>query len=358
LLTLVAGSSVAIGHQQEVFRAGAHGVSVDVSVRNGNRPVTDLRAGDFVVYDNDQKQTIGSLSTGALPIDVTLFLGTNNQTESQQLAALNRDVKRIGQLLRPEDRVRLLTLRNDVNQVFDWRAAGEFEPIMNVQVGGVQSLYDACFLAMMKTPDPERRRLIVAITDGNEFGSVVDSTTVGEVARRADAVLHVVVVKLQGDATPDRPLPGPGNPAFGTSGPPGMTPVVPVRTAGFGFLRASWFHVLPEDHGLDRLEEAARTTGGTVRNSNPSESIVDSFKRAFEDFRQSYVLRYTAAGVQPEGWHTLRVEVVNGSKYTVRARRGYFGGIPPAAEPSNSILRTSNLLTAGSAQSSTPVRRR
>jgi hypothetical protein len=113
---------------------------------------------------------------------------------------------------------------------------------------------------------------------------------------------------------------------------------------------------LPEDHGLDRLEEAARTTGGTVRNSNPSESIVDSFKRAFEDFRESYVLRYTATGVQPEGWHNLRVEVLNGNKYTVRARRGYFGGIPPSPDTSSFTLRTSNVITAGPARSLTAVR--
>ena len=77
--------------------------------------------------------------------------------------------------------------------------------------------------------------------------------------------------------------------------------------------------------GLDRLSETAQLTGGTVRHTGVGEPIVESFKRAFEDFRESYVLRYTATGVPAGGWHNVRVEVLNQPKYVIRARRGYFG---------------------------------
>jgi hypothetical protein len=54
---------------------------------------------------------------------------------------------------------------------------------------------------------------------------------------------------------------------------------------------------------------------------------VGAFRRLFEDFRQSYVLRYTLAGVPSPGWHDITVRVVskNSQRYTVRARRGYYG---------------------------------
>jgi hypothetical protein len=53
---------------------------------------------------------------------------------------------------------------------------------------------------------------------------------------------------------------------------------------------------------------------------------VKTFKRVLDDFRQSYVLRYSPAGVVSRGWHRVRVEVPAQPSYTIRARSGYFGG--------------------------------
>ncbi|MFI5177149.1 MAG: hypothetical protein ACHQO8_01210 [Vicinamibacterales bacterium] len=317
-------SPAVTGRQQSVFRAGANGISVDVSVRNGNQPVLNLGASDFIVYDNNVRQTVDAVSLGAVPVDVTLFLGTSNQSERQQLGALSADLRKIGGLLRAGDRARLLTLENQVTDVFGWWTSGDPEPPMNARVGGVESLYDACFLAMMERPDPDRRHLIIAITDGVEFGSVVDSSTVRDVARRAEAVLNLVLVNagLLTDAAPASAA----NQSLVRGMPPGMNPSPSVGGGGYGFLRASWFHVRADVEGSSRLQEAVRLTGGTVRHADPGESIVESFRRAFEDFRQSYVLRYTVTGVPPAGWHDLRVEVPGGQKYTIRARKGYFGG--------------------------------
>jgi VWFA-related protein len=318
--TLSAGASQ---RQQPTFRAATTGVSVDVSVRDGNQPVSGLGAADFIVYDGETRQTITSVSMGAVPVDATIFLGTNNQTSARQIESLNADMRRIAALLHPEDRVRLLTLENQVTDVFGWRAVAGSEAAMHVQIGGIQSLYDACFLAMMHRPDPDRRHLIVAVTDGVEFGSVVDSVTVRDVARRAEAVLHLVFVD---PITP----PGPGSAPTAPAGQPLANLGNPIpdarQPAGFLFLRATWFHVMPDEHGLERLQEAARLTGGTVRHGSSAETLVESFRKALDDFRRSYLLRYTAEGVPLGGWHDLRVEMANGKKYTIRARKSYFGG--------------------------------
>jgi VWFA-related protein len=306
-------SIVAQGQERPVFRSAARSVSVDVAVRDGNLPVLGLEAADFVLYDGDQRQTIDSVTVGAVPIDATLFLGTNNQSSTGLLGSLNADIKKIVALLRPDDRVRLLTLENQVTDIFGWRVSGDPDAVANVQVGGVQSLYDACFLALMHRPDPDRRHLILAISDGVEFGSVVDSSTVRDVARRAEAVLHLVFV----DPSVAPPLSNMRN----------RDEAAPASSSlGAAFLRVTWLHVLPDVRGLERLQEAAQLTGGTVRHSGSGESVVDSFRRAFDEFRQSYVLRYTPKGVPPEGWHDLRVEMAKSKKYTIRARKGYFGG--------------------------------
>lgn len=47
---------------------------------------------------------------------------------------------------------------------------------------------------------------------------------------------------------------------------------------------------------------------------------------SFDEMGASYVLRYSPRGVEPGGWHTIRVEVVGNDDLDIRARRGNFGG--------------------------------
>ena len=302
-VTLAVGVSLLASAEAQVFRAGTRAVLVDVAVKDGNRPVAGLTASDFVLTDNGVPQTIDHVSIGAVPVDVTLFLGTMNQTDARQLAALNQDLRRIGALLRPDDRVRLLTLENQVTDATGWIRGGEAGQ-MSVRLGGIQSLYDACFLAMMHRPDPDRRHLIVAISDGIEQGSVLDSTRVRDIARRAEAVLHLVLV------TATQPQLERGR----------------IAEEGYFYLRTTWFHVMADTHGLDRLREAAELTGGESREIRAGTSIVDTFRRAFDDFRQSYLLSYNVRGVEGPGWHELKVEIPSRRGATIRARKGYFGG--------------------------------
>ena len=48
-----------------------------------------------------------------------------------------------------------------------------------------------------------------------------------------------------------------------------------------------------------------------------------TFLRVLDEFRQRYVLSYTATGVAERGWHTIEVKL-RGQSGEVRARRGYF----------------------------------
>lgn len=329
VVAVAGGLTISGAAQQAVFRAATGGVSVDVAVRDGNKPVLGLKSSDFIVYDGEKRQTIESVSIEAVPVDVTIFLGTNNETSTRQLGELNADIRKIPSLLQPNDRLRLLTLGNQVIDVFGWRVARDPQLPMKVEIGSIQSLYDACFVAMMHRPDPDRRHVIVAITDGVEFGSVLDSTMVRDVARRVEGVFHLVLVDPADPVDPpvpqaSRPQPRGEAPACGTQ--PNSVASNPSQGTPLLVLRSTWFHVMADEHGLDRLEEAARLTGGTFRHRQSGESVVESFKQVFSDFRQSYLIRYTAEGVPPTGWHALRVEIATGKKYTVRARKGYFGG--------------------------------
>ena len=76
------------------------------------------------------------------------------------------------------------------------------------------------------------------------------------------------------------------------------------------------------------IEQAAVRTGGQLHRQTllfRSSSIARTFRTILEDFRQSYVLRYTATGVDPRGWHAINVTVPAMRNVTIRARQGYFG---------------------------------
>jgi len=131
---------------------------------------------------------------------------------------------------------------------------------------------------------------VLALSDGDDNISLLDGADVRDLARRSETVLYVV---LRGT----------------------------LRASGS---RVGWLAFKgPGD--LSALEAAAAITGGEMRREKPDASAAALFKQVVDDFKAGYVLRYTPSGVAPGGWHDLVVTVKN-ARYTVRARRGYFGG--------------------------------
>jgi tetratricopeptide (TPR) repeat protein len=85
------------------------------------------------------------------------------------------------------------------------------------------------------------------------------------------------------------------------------------------------------------IEAGAQATGGALHKALllDEPTLAGTFKKAFEDFRTSYMLRYTIKGVPAGGWHGIEVTVPRARGYTVRARKGYLieTAPPPAAAP-------------------------
>jgi VWFA-related protein len=285
------GPATARQEQRPVYRARVTSVSVNVSVIQGNIPVSGLSADDFVVSDNGVPQTIDTVGFEPVPIDLTMFHDTSN-SQAGRIESLKDDVRSIAALLRPGDRIRLLTLDFQIKDVFGWQAAGAPLDLSSVRLGNNSAVYDGIFTAMMHQPDPDRRHLIVALTDGVDAGSTVGSQAVLDAARHAEGVLHLVL--------------------FGTSHGSG-------RVAGY------WTPTRGDRDGQRRLKQAADLTGGRVHTPIFRANVVSYFRNAFDDFRQSYVLRYTPTGVTPTGWHDITVEVPAHRRATIRARKGYIG---------------------------------
>ncbi|MDQ3070031.1 MAG: VWA domain-containing protein [Acidobacteriota bacterium] len=289
-LALMAGAPLAA---RQVFRSGVNLVSVDVSVKAGNTVVAGLTAADFRLYDNGVLQQVDAVSIEAVPIDVTIFHDTS-VSQGGRVGSLKKDIITVAGLLRAGDRVRLLTFDDQVQDAFGWQPAGAKPDVSHVKMGRVSPVYDALFAALLHKPDTGRRHMVLALTDAADAGGVISLEQLSAVAERSDAVLHLVIL---GDSRPEG--------------------------AQRGVVR-QWNPTRAPQSEVAMVERLVTHTGGVVHEEPIFRNhVVSSFRKAFDDFRQSYVLRYTPQGVPRAGWHELKVEVTRPGKLTVRARRGY-----------------------------------
>jgi VWFA-related protein len=269
---------------KQVFHAATDAVSVSVSVRSGRTAVTGLQPADFELLDNGVRQEISLVTVEEIPVDLTLLLDVSPST-ADAINKFKSGAQEITTLLRKEDKVRLITFATDVAEIFSFRAGGQPMPVDAVTIQGGTSLHDALVLALARGSVPGRRHLVVAFTDGHDTTSVANGETLALIAARTDTVLHLV---LSG--------------AYGTD------------------------FTLPPSY--KSLKQAAEESGGEMHPPGRFNDAMAAFARVVDDFRHSYVLRYTLKGVKREGVHQLTVRVIKpgGKNYTVRARKSYFGG--------------------------------
>jgi VWFA-related protein len=307
---------------------------VDVSVRERGRAVTGLRAEDFVVTDNGVRQSIESVEATSVPIDLTVVVDVSGNPQRPWVAPpsasrtaqyVHAEVAGVAALLRPEDRLRALAIDTNVQQVLSRRGVASGLAISSVEGGGLSALYDTLIAALLQPVEPARRHVVVARTKGRDTISSVNAQAVRAVAERSDALLHIVMTETELDNE-------------------NALSLFQCELMGFCWpTRSSWVphlrrligprpvHKLLPDGQM--LEAGAGATGGGLHRTEvfTEPSLHGTFKTTLEDFRNSYVLRYTLQGVAQGGWHDIEVTVPRRKNYTVRARRGYLVDTPTPA---------------------------
>ena len=265
--------------QRPVFRSATDAVTVDVRVAEGRRPVLDLAATDFLVDDNGARQRVELEKVESVPLDVSLVIDVSGSV-ARSLDDFRRDVVDVVALLRPIDRVRLVTFGDDVREDSAMQPTTAQMPVGQIKVRGGTSLNDGVFYGLAWPANPERRHLVVVLTDGADTSSALDHESLPLLARRSDATVYAV---------------------FTGTAPPSTSP-------GLGASRSA-------------LQRAAVETGGLTFSER---NLTQGFRQILDDFRTSYILRYTRQGAETEGWHALTVSIARPGSFTVRARRGYF----------------------------------
>ena len=273
----------------QTFRAAVHGVSVPVAVHHGRRGVSGLRAEDFTLTDNGVPQAISAVTVESTPIDLTLVLDTSSSITAPMLERFRAEVDAVTGFLQPADRVSLVTFSSAVREITPLHGRDETVAAVPLAPAGATAFYHAVVAALLTQATSGRPHVALILSDGDDNVSFLDGTDVTDLAKRSETVLYVLLrgtIKARGSRVGWLAFHGPGS--------------------------------------LDALESAAAATGGEVRRERIDAPAATLFKQVIDDFKTSYVLRYTPSGVEPAGWHDLAVTMKD-TRYTVRARRGYFG---------------------------------
>jgi hypothetical protein len=259
-------------------------VLVDVAVRSGTEPVAGLTAADFHLLDNGVEQTIEALAVGSVPVDVTLLVDASPSV-IDDFGRFREDAKKLPSLLRPEDRLRVISFDGRVIEVSPMAPPRMAVNSREIVGGAGTSIYDALLYAFLWEPEPTRRHIVIALTDAVDTTSALDGEDLTRLAGRTDATLYLALVRPSGPARQT----GPGRP---------VAPVV----------------------------EASAIMGGIARSHGSSKDFLKAFKEIFDEFKNRYVLRYEPTGVPRGGWHDITVTVARAPGYTITARKGYAGG--------------------------------
>jgi VWFA-related protein len=280
-------------------------------VNNRQRFITDLERANFKVLEDGQEQKIEFFSRQTdLPLRVGILMDTSNSIRERLKFEQEAAIDFIHNVLRrKKDQAFLMTFDSEAGLIEDYTDdAGRLsEAVQRQRAGGGTSLYDAIYFACherLTTPplptgqNPEVRRLIVVLSDGDDTGSARARSEALEACQRAETAIYAIStstdwLSLSGDA--------------------------PKK-----------IHRTPGDQVL---EQFSKETGGRVFFPYKVDDLGQSFLEIADELRSQYALAYTPSNKKKDGKFRAIQIAVDRKGLQVRARKGYY------AVPASSAVR-------------------
>jgi VWFA-related protein len=324
-------------------------VSAPVVVRNDKGEIVmDLDQKNFRLFDNGTEQKIDHFDMGSDPISVVLLVETSTRVAPMLPAIQKAGIIFTQNILGEFDEGAVIAFGSSVNRLQDFTDDRDRieKVIKNVQDGGTQTkLYDAMAAAvrMLAERSPDRRRVIVAITEAVDRGSAAKLGGVLQQAQLENVTIFTVGLSTtaaefrtqpQGSATPSATPPG-----IETGVPIPHYPQTPT-TPGIGEQQSGDLLALgiwAIQHGANlvrghALEVATISTGGEHIPTMRDKGIEAGLDKIGGELHAQYTLSYHPTGTSPYGYHEIRVEV-DRPKTVVRTRPGYY--LPQDVPPGN-----------------------
>ena len=278
---------------QQPFRAGVDLVSLNVTVMESTRYVTDLDQKDFNVFEDGVKQEVTFFNKTNLPIALAVLLDTSASMDSKLPTAQEAAIG-FAKRLRSQDLAEVIDFDNRVTVLQQFtNSAQELETaIRRTSAGGSTSLYNAVYIALKdlkkiiaKNSDEIRRQAIVVLSDGEDTSSLLPFEEVLDLAKRSETAIYTIGLR--------------DNEAGGGS-----------KT----FKEAEYV-----------LRQLAQQTGGRSFFPNQLADLNGVYTQISDELSSQYTVGYTSKNPKRDGaWRRVVVQVARPG-VAARTKLGYFG---------------------------------
>ena len=280
---------------QPAFRGGVEVVSLNVTVMDSGRYVTDLREADFGVFEDGVKQEITFFNRAQSPIALALLLDTSASMEERLHTAQEAAVG-FARRLRPEDLGEVVDFdsRVDILQTFTNNRAALETAIRQTTAGGSTALHNAIYISLKElkkvkagSTDDIRRQAIVVLSDGEDTSSVVSFEEVLDLAKRSETAIYCIGLRSK------------------------------ESTGIRGFKEPDFV-----------LRQLAQETGGRSFFINDVAELGGIYANISDELSNQYTVGYTSNNPKNDGaWRRVVVRV-NRPNVTTRTKMGYYGPKP------------------------------
>ena len=259
-----------------------------VTDRRG-RLLTGLTRDEFRVYEDNEIQTISSFDSETnLPLTIALLIDTSGSIRDklrfEQEAAIEFFYSTIE---RRRDKGMLVAFDSGVDLIQDFTDNPETlaEGVRKIRAGGGTSLYDAIYLSINEkiVNEPEGRRVLIVISDGDDNASRVSLTETLEIAQKNNVSIYAISTNSTAD-----------------------------------------FRSREQQRGDRTLQSFADETGGRAFFPFELQELAVNFQDISEELRSQYTLGYVPTNLARDGtYREIEVRALDDDN-KVKARKGYY----------------------------------
>ena len=320
------------------FRSGVELINVNATVSDTTgRFVPDLRQEDFIVYEDDQPQSVTHFSAERVPVSLGIVLDTSGSMDGEKIKAAQRALDRfLYDLLDPHDEIFLYRFGDHPVLVQGWTTDRQLltKALGRIATNGGTAMYDAVAQAISVVATAQnRKRALVVISDGNDTSSRTSLPATKALIRESESLVYAIgidcVVAGAESRAPQQPqfqrrgpipipipLPFPPGRPRGLPPPPKPQMPVPPTTSPGGSRDCS------DPVDVTALRDMTDDSGGRTEIVRHPRDLDPATAGIADELSKQYYLGYLSPEKKDGRWHSIRVELRNRT-YRVRARRGY-----------------------------------
>jgi len=345
LLFLVAMATVSAQGQQQPppqsgqnpdagfrFKSGVELINVTATVIDSSgRFVSGLRKEDFLVYEDDQPQTVTHFSSDRVPVSLGIALDSSQSMSGEKMQSAKTALDQfLADLSGPQDEFFLYRFSDDPVLMQDWTTDRNTisRALARVFPAGRTALYDAVADAVpLAQKGHNRKKALVVISDGNDTTSRTSLRDTKQLIRESEALVYAIGIDCGADSVRRSlqlplfqrrgpiPIPFPFPPRRGWPPPQPMPP--PQQPGG-----RTWGQGCNDPVDVAALRDMTDDSGGRTEIIREPRDLNPATSGIADELSKQYYLGYPSSGKKDGRWHTIRVEVRRGG-YRIRARRGY-----------------------------------